>query len=137
MGGLTPISCLGVAQDGALAAALDLQDDEVEAERVRLEIPTPPELLPTSNDPIQDAYGPGLGFETLLASYSSDRISRMTGTPLWLVERRRAFLGIVYVRMTKVDRYAYLLGKVPNADIAQLCGVSVETVRRVRKRRGL
>ncbi|HGM4353831.1 TPA: hypothetical protein ACKPJR_006353 [Pseudomonas aeruginosa] len=86
-------------------------------------------------EPLQDVPGPWLGYESLLSSTSSAKISRAVGVPLDVVEQRRAFLGVEYRRTAKAERFAHLFGLLPNAVVAKLAGVTTARVADMRKAR--
>lgn len=51
-------------------------------------------------------------------------MSREVGVPVPIVEKRRIHLGIMpFRRVSRVARYAYLLGLVPDTLLAELTGV--------------
>lgn len=81
-------------------------------------------------------HGPLLGFEPLLTSMTAVMISRATGLPLSVIEARRDFLGVArFVRVSKLERYRYLLGRVSNYAVARFVGVSVSRVTDYRKQK--
>lgn len=82
---------------------------------------------------IEDYHGPLLGFESLLSSMSSAKISRTVGVPVAVVEQRRNFLAVPYRRTARASRYAHLFGVVPNALVAKLAGVSPARIADMRK----
>lgn len=82
---------------------------------------------------IADFHGPLLGFESLLSSMSSAKISRAVGVPVAAVDQRRDFLAVPYRRTARASRYAHLFGVVPNALLAKLAGVSPARIADMRK----
>lgn len=95
----------------------------------------PVEALAETTSPValEDYHGPLLGFESLLSSMSSARISRTVGVPVAVVDQRRDFLAVPYRRTARASRYAHLFGKVPNALLAKLAGVSPARIADMRK----
>jgi hypothetical protein len=83
--------------------------------------------------PLENVPGPWLGFESLLGTMSSAKISRAVGVPLTVVEQRREFLGVRYQRVSKAQRYVHLFGILPNHVIAKLAGVSTARILDMRK----
>lgn len=121
------------AEDVAIAAGVPLQEvlDVCAAFGIKPPQHEPPAIV----EPLQDVPGPWLGYESLLSTMSSARISKAVGVPLGVVEQRRAFLGVQYQRTSKAERFAHLLGLLPNATIARLAGVSTARIQDMRKSR--
>nr|WP_229653867.1 hypothetical protein [Pseudomonas syringae]QOU99745.1 hypothetical protein [Pseudomonas syringae pv. actinidiae] len=91
--------------------------------------PVAPSLQPSEVVPLNDVHGPWLGYESLLHCMSIAKISRLTGVPYSVIEKRRDFLGVKpYERVSRIARYDHLLGVIPNALLAQLAGLSTARV---------
>ncbi|MHB2250834.1 hypothetical protein ACX64O_28755 (plasmid) [Pseudomonas fitomaticsae] len=121
------------AEDVATAAGVPVQMvlDVCAAFGIKPPQHEPPALV----EPLQDVPGPWLGYESLLSTMPSARISQAVGVPLAVVDQRRAFLGVQYQRTSKAERFAHLFGLLPNATIAKLAGVSTARIADMRKSR--
>lgn len=119
------------AEDIAKAAGVPVQVVLQVCEDFGIQSPTHEDQVVTL--PLLDVSGPWLGFESLLGSMSSARISRAVGVPLEVVKRRREFLGVDYQRIAKAERFTHLFGLVPNSVIAKLAGVSAVRIADMRK----
>lgn len=94
-------------------------------------LPKEPQRVPFPN-----YQGPWLGYESLIGTMSAAKISRASGVPFSVVERRQEFLGVKpYQRVSRVARYQHLLGLVPNSVLAKLAGVTAARVADIRKRK--
>jgi len=131
-------AALGLVPDHEIATAWGLDVEDVEQVRVELGLPTAPPL-PGAPEPvaIEDFHGPGLGYESLLGTMSTAKISRVVGVPEAFIEARRQFLGIdPYQRVSRAERFVHLFGVIPNNVISKLAGVSGARIRMLRKARG-
>ncbi|MFJ3110296.1 hypothetical protein [Pseudomonas putida] len=130
-------AALGLVPDLEIATTWGLAIEEVEQVRVELGLPAAPPL-PGTTEPvaIEDFHGPGLGYESLLGTMSTAKISRMVGVPVAVIEDRRQFLGIEpYRRVSRAERFAHLFGVIPNPVLSKLAGVTGARIRMLRKAR--
>ncbi|BAW26888.1 MULTISPECIES: hypothetical protein [Pseudomonas] len=100
--------------------------------------PVPP--VPGSSTPqlIADYHGPLLGYESLLSTMTPAKISRHVGVPYSIILQRCKDLGIQpFTRVSVASRYDHLLGKVPDALVARLAGVSRASIGARRQRLGI
>jgi len=79
--------------------------------------------------PIPNYQGPWLGYESLFGTMSAAKVSRASGVPFSVVERRQEFLGVKpYQRVSRVARYEHLLGVVPHSVLAKLVGLTASRI---------
>ena len=129
-------SLFGYVSDQEIArlASVDLAMVQEVREGLGFE-PVPPIPGDSPPTPIPDYHGPWLGYESLLATMTPTEISRQVGVPYSVIVQRCAFLGIQpYKRVSVASRYDHLLGKVPDALVAKLAGVSRASIGVRRKR---
>ncbi len=122
------------AEDVATAAGVPVQ--MVMDVCAALGIKPPRHESPALVEPLRDVPGPWLGYESLLSTMPSVRISEAVGVPLAVVDQRRAFLGVPYKRIAKAERFTHLFGLLPDATIAKLAGVSRPRIADMRKGKG-
>lgn len=128
---------LGLVSDQDIARLADVPVDSVTTLREAFGFePAAPLPAPPEPDSIPNYQGPLLGYESLFGRMSTAKISRETGVPFLVVERRQIFLGVApFQRVSRVDRYKHLVGIVSNNLLAKLAGVSPSRVADIRKRK--
>jgi hypothetical protein len=76
--------------------------------------------------------------DLLLGTMPGSKLGGMFGIPTTSVYRRRRSREIpAYGRRSGGDKYADILGQIPDEAVARIAGVSVETARRWRRFRGI
>lgn len=117
---------LGLVHDDEVAELAKVSRATVKQWREALGLePAKPLPKEPSTRRFNNYEGPGLGYESLLGTMSVAKISRATGVPYVVIERRQAFLGATpYKRTSKLVRYRHLVGLISNGLLAELAGVS-------------
>jgi hypothetical protein len=128
---------LGHVADSEIANLAGIEEDEAKQIREAFGYPAvefTPDQAVSARFP--DYPGPWLGYESLFGSMPSARISQAVNVPYPVIEARRLFLGApAYVRVSRISRYAHLLGKVPNNVLAKLVGLSTARVQQLHRER--
>lgn len=128
---------LGHVADSEIANLAGIEDEEAKQIREAFGYPA---VESTQDRAVSarfpDYPGPWLGYESLFGSMPSARISEAVNVPYAVIEARRVFLGApAYVRVSRISRYAHLLGKVPNNVLAKLVGLSTARVQQLHRER--
>lgn len=132
-----PLFGLVSDQEIAQLAVVDLAVVQEIREALGFEpvLPVPGSTTPQQ---IADYHGPLLGFESLLSTMTPTEISRHAGVPYSVVVQRCEALGVQpFKRVSVASRYDHLLGKVPDALVARLAGVSRASIGVRRQRLGI
>lgn len=126
---------LGLIDDQALARLAGVSAVSVTSLREMLDVDPAKPLAPVSADPaLQDFQGPWLGYESMFRSMSDAKISRATGVPFAIVQKRRISLGVEpYQRRSRLAPYEHLLGVISNNLLAKLVGLSPSRIYLIRK----
>ncbi|MDY7536444.1 hypothetical protein RGV33_33010 [Pseudomonas sp. Bout1] len=130
---------LGLIEDEPLATLSGVTVNVVTELRESLRI-APCKPLP-QRDPlpsIENYVGPLLGYESMFYTTSDAKISRATGVPITIIEKRRLSLAVpLYQRKSRLTPYEHLLGLVSNNLLAKLVGLSVARIYDIRKNKGV
>ena len=130
---------LGLIEDEPIASLSGVTVNVVTELRESLRI-APCKPLPQL-DPlpsIENYVGPLLGYESMFYTTSDAKISRATGVPITIIEKRRLSLAVPpYQRKSRLTPYEHLLGVVSNTLLAKLVGLSVARISDLRKSKGV